>query len=42
LLQEIGGASGNTIVLGLPGVATPIPLRDSESVPTREIEPTEE
>jgi regulator of protease activity HflC (stomatin/prohibitin superfamily) len=43
LLQEIGGASGNTIVLGLPGVATPIPLREGErSVPTREIEPTDE
>jgi regulator of protease activity HflC (stomatin/prohibitin superfamily) len=43
LLQEIGGTSGNTIVLGLPGVATPIPLREGEkSVPTREIEPTEE
>jgi regulator of protease activity HflC (stomatin/prohibitin superfamily) len=42
LLQEIGGASGNTIVLGLPGVATPIPLRESESVPTREIEPTDD
>jgi regulator of protease activity HflC (stomatin/prohibitin superfamily) len=43
LLQEIGGASGNTIVLGLPGVATPIPLREGEkSVPTRGIEPTED
>lgn len=43
LLQEIGGASGNTIVLGLPGVATPIPLREGEkTVPTHEIEPTDE
>jgi regulator of protease activity HflC (stomatin/prohibitin superfamily) len=45
LLQEIGSTSGNTIVLGLPGVATPIPLREGgqeQSVPTREIEPSEE
>ena len=43
LLQEIGGTSGNTIVLGLPGVATPIPLREGETgVPTHEIEPAEE
>jgi regulator of protease activity HflC (stomatin/prohibitin superfamily) len=43
LLQEIGGASGNTIVLGLPGIATPIPIREGErSVTTHEIEPTEE
>jgi regulator of protease activity HflC (stomatin/prohibitin superfamily) len=31
LLQEIGAASGNTIVLGLPGVTTPIPIREGES-----------
>lgn len=45
LLQEIGSASGNTIVLGLPGVTTPIPVRPGEeppSVSTREIEPGEE
>jgi hypothetical protein len=44
LLQEIGGASGNTIVLGLPGgVATPLPIRQGErSVKAEEIEPTEE
>jgi regulator of protease activity HflC (stomatin/prohibitin superfamily) len=44
LLQEISAASGNTIVLGLPGVATPLPLRSGEppdlSVP--EIEPADE
>jgi len=43
LLQAIGGASGNTIVLGLPGAATPIPLREGEkSVDTRTIEPDAE
>jgi len=43
LLQEIGGASGNTIVLGLPGVATPLPIREGErSVKTQEIDATEE
>jgi regulator of protease activity HflC (stomatin/prohibitin superfamily) len=45
LLQEIGSASGNTIVLGLPGVTTPIPVRPGEEPPTistREIEGAEE
>lgn len=45
LLQEIGSASGNTIVLGLPGVTTPIPVRPGEEPPTvstREIEPADD
>lgn len=44
LLQEISAASGNTIVLGLPGVATPLPLRSGEpaDVSTPQIEPAEE
>lgn len=44
-LQEIGAASGNTIVLGLPGIATPIPLREKvveSDTPAREIEATDE
>lgn len=43
LLQEIGGASGNTIVLGMPGVTTPIPIREGEKgIATHEIEPTQD
>jgi len=44
LLQEISAASGNTIVLGLPGVATPLPLRSGEppDVSAPQIEPSEE
>jgi hypothetical protein len=39
LLQEIGTASGHTIVLGLPGVTTPIPVRQGDDVaPQPELE----
>jgi regulator of protease activity HflC (stomatin/prohibitin superfamily) len=27
LLQQLGGSSGNTVVLGLPGTTTPLPIR---------------
>lgn len=39
LLQEIGSATGNTIVLGLPGMMTPIPIReDSAAQPPPELD----
>jgi hypothetical protein len=37
LLQQIGGSSGNTMVLGLPGSTTPLPLR----APGEELPPVE-
>lgn len=45
LLQEIGSATGHTIILGMPGVTTPIPIRGGEqrsagAIP--EIEPGED
>jgi hypothetical protein len=27
LLQQLAGSSGNTVVLGLPGTTTPLPIR---------------
>jgi hypothetical protein len=43
LLQEISAASGNTIVLGLPGV-TPLPLPSGEppDLAAPQIEPVDE
>ena len=32
LLQQLGGTSGNTIVLGLPSSTTPVPLRASDAI----------
>lgn len=37
LLQEVGGQTGNTIVLGFPQASTPLPVRDSGSDAPREI-----
>jgi regulator of protease activity HflC (stomatin/prohibitin superfamily) len=40
LLQQLGGSSGNTVVLGLPGSTTPLPLRAAgEELPP--VEPRE-
>jgi regulator of protease activity HflC (stomatin/prohibitin superfamily) len=37
LLQQLGGSSGNTVVLGLPGSTTPLPLRPAgEELPQAE------
>lgn len=33
LIQELGKSPGNTIVLGLPGSTTPLPLRDTSGAP---------
>lgn len=43
LLQEVAGQSGNTIVLGFPQAATPLPMRDASSdKAVREITPPSE
>jgi hypothetical protein len=34
LLQVLGERSGNTVVLGVPGGAGPIPVRGAEQPPT--------
>lgn len=41
LLQELGNSSGNTIVVGFPTSATPLPLRPA-STTVEEIEPPED
>lgn len=33
MIQSVGGTSGNTVVLGLPSQATPLPLRAAEAAP---------
>jgi len=40
LLQQIAESAGNTIVLGLPSSATPLPLRDGGELP--ELPPQDE
>lgn len=42
LLQQIGGASGNTIVLGLPGSTTPLPIREGRGPAPPELPPEPE
>lgn len=41
LLQEVGGQTGNTIVLGFPQASTPLPMRDGGSDAPREITASE-
>lgn len=36
LLQEVGGQTGNTIVLGFPHGAAPLPVRDRDGPPERQ------
>jgi regulator of protease activity HflC (stomatin/prohibitin superfamily) len=40
LFQELGRTGGNTVVLGLPSSATPLPIREGAAQP--EIEPSDE
>ena len=40
LLQQLAGSSGNTVVLGLPGSTTPLPVRTGREE-LREVEPPE-
>jgi regulator of protease activity HflC (stomatin/prohibitin superfamily) len=43
LLQEVGGQTGNTIVLGFPQAATPLPVRDASTEKSpHEINPSTE
>jgi regulator of protease activity HflC (stomatin/prohibitin superfamily) len=42
LLQQIGGASGNTIVLGLPSSTTPLPIREGGGPAPPELPPEPE
>lgn len=42
VLQQIGGTAGNTIVLGLPGSAQPLPLRTAPDIEPGELPQTDE
>jgi regulator of protease activity HflC (stomatin/prohibitin superfamily) len=42
ILQQIGGTAGNTIVLGLPGSAQPLPLRAATDIEPGELPPSDE
>jgi len=41
VLQQIGGTTGNTVVLGLSGSGTPLPLREAREVKSAEVPPTD-
>ena len=41
LLQQLAGSSGNTVVLGLPGSTTPLPLRRGDGDELPPVEPAE-